>query len=232
MNISMSKVSKLVAVALVFALMHVSARALAGPAANMQGRLVTSGDRNVTVSGVNAKTGDTIFSGQTLQTPAGTGASVQVASFGRVDFAPNSAGTLTFAEGRLGVALSSGCVLVSSEKGVTATVNARGVSETSRREGEAVDVCLSVNSEDAPVAGVGAAANAGAGAQGPPNPAPPPVATGGGLSNAAAILLTAGIVTAFAVIAHELISDSENPGASGCTPGPNNPSNNTPFTCT
>ena len=88
MNISMSKVSKLVAVALVLALTHVSARAgLAGTAAGVRGRLVTSGDRNIKLSGVSAKTGDTVFSGQTLETPAGTGASVYLAGLGRVEMA-------------------------------------------------------------------------------------------------------------------------------------------------
>src|SRR5215208_161486 len=154
MNISMSKVSKLVAVGLVLAVTHISARVgVAGSVesakASVQGRLVTGGDRNVTVSGNSAKTGDTVFSGQELATPAGTGATVQVALLGRVDFAPNSSGTLTFGEGRLSVALASGCVILSADKGVAGTVDAKGVTEKSGPEGGAIDVCSGAATDSA-----------------------------------------------------------------------------------
>ena len=193
--------------------------------------VVTSGDRNITVSGVNAKTGDTIFSGQTLQTPAGTGASIYLAELGRVDMAPGTSVTLSFGDSRVSARLAAGCAILAPVEGVEGLVETKAATEKT----VSAPLSLCVNAEGAVVQNQqddddkkkGAGAMPGGSPQ-----APPPVATGGGLSNAAAILLTVGAVTAFAIIAHELISDSENPGASGCTPGPNNPSNNTPSTCT
>jgi len=230
MNISISKVSKLVAVALVFALMHVSARAgLAGSAAGVQGRLVTGGDRSITVSGVAAKTGDTIFSGQMLETPADTGASVYLADLGRVDLAPGTNLTLSFGESRLSARLNSGCAILAPAEGVGGAVETKAVTEKT----DSAPINLCVNAEGAVVQNQqdqdddkkkGGGANPGS------PQAPPPQATGGGLSNAAAILLTVGSVVAFTVISRELISDSENPGASGCTPGPINPSVGIPST--
>ena len=231
MNISMSKVSKLIAVALVFAVMHVPARAdLAVSAAGVQGRLVTSGDRTITVSGVSAKTGDTIFSGQALETPAGTGASVYLDGLGRVDVAPRSSITLSFGSSRVSARLAAGCAVMAPGEGV------EGVVETTGETGKTVSapISLCVNAEGAIVQNQqDEEERRRAGGVGPGGPqAPPASATAGGLSNAAAILLTVGSVVAFAVIAHELISDSENPGASGCTPGPINPSSGLPSTCT
>jgi hypothetical protein len=229
MNISISQVSKLVAVALVFALMHVSARAgLVGSAAGVQGRLVTGGDRNITVSGVNAKTGDTIFSGQMLETPADTGASVYLAELGRVDLAPGTNLTLSFGEARLSARLNSGCATLAPGVGVGGAVETKAVTEKT----DSAPINLCVNAEGAVVQNPqDDDKNKGGGAVPGSPQAPPPQATGGGgLSNAAAILLTVGSVVAFSVIAHELISDSENPGASNCTPGPINPSIGIPTT--
>ena len=226
MNISMSKVSKLVAVALVFALTHVSA----GAAALLQGRLVTSGDRHITMSGVNAKTGDTVFSGQTLDTPAGTGASVYLAGLGRVEMAPGTSLTLSFGDSRVSARLAAGCAILAPGEGVEGVVETKGATE--KTVSAPINLCVDAegaivqNQQDDDDKKKGAAAIPG-GSQ-----APPTSATAGGLSNAAAILLTVGAVVAFSVIAHELISDSENPGASGCTPGPINPSSGLPSTCT
>ena len=231
MNISMSKVSKLIAVALVFAVMHVPARAdLAVSAAGAQGRLVTSGDRAITVSGVSAKTGDTIFSGQALETPAGTGASVYLDGLGRVDIAPKSSITLSFGSSRVSARLAAGCAVMAPGEGVEGVVETMG--ETEKTVSAPISLC--VNAEGAVVQNQqddDEKKRGGGVIPGGPQ-APPASATAGGLSNAAAILLTVGSVVAFAVIAHELISDSENPGASGCTPGPINPSSGLPSTCT
>ena len=235
MNISMSKASKLVAVALVLALTHVSARAgLAGTAAGVSGRLVTSGDRNITVSGVSAKTGDTVFSGQMLETPAGTGASVYLAGLGRVEMAPKTTITLSFGDSRVSARLAAGCAVLAPGEGVEGVLETVGAAE--KTASAPINLCVDAegavvqNQQDDDDKKKGGAAVPGS--QGPPSSAPPTSATAGGLSNAAAILLTVGSVVAFAVIAHELISDSENPGASGCTPGPINPSIGIPTSAT
>ena len=131
------------------------------------GRLTTSGNDPVSVNGNNARTGETIFSGQQIRTPAGTGATVELGALGRFDIAPNTSLTLTFGGGALRANLSSGCVVMNTGKGV------KGVIETSRpgsaAKNEAVpdsslDVCTTPGG--APVVNDGAAAKAGAGAKG------------------------------------------------------------------
>src|SRR5437667_8226107 len=62
--------------------------------ATLSGRLTTGGNKPISLNGGNARSGDTVFSGQSIQTPAGVGASVTIPGIGRVDIAPNS--KLTF----------------------------------------------------------------------------------------------------------------------------------------
>ena len=185
----------------------------AKPAARQdaQGRLTTAGDNPVTVNGNSAKTGETIFSGQQIQTPAGTGATVQLGTLGSVEIAPGSNVTLTFSGGTINVTVTSGCVKVNAARGVTGTIQSSGSPETTGADGGTIDNC-----DSAPA---GAAAPVGG------------ATAGGGLGTAASVALTAAIVGAFALIAHELISDSENETAP-CSPIPANPSLGTPaVTC-
>src|SRR5438067_4659181 len=93
------------------------------------GRLTTKGNNPVTVNGNSAKTGETIFSGQQIQTPDGVGATVQLGPLGRVDIAPNTNLTLTFADGRISVNLASGCVILTTNRGVNGTVTTNGATQ-------------------------------------------------------------------------------------------------------
>ena len=129
------------------------------------GRLVTRGNNPVTVNGNSAKTGETVFSGQQIQTPSETGATVQLGSLGRVDIAPNTNLTLIFDANSIKVRLASGCVILNPKKGVKGVVETlrQGVVEQAdAAPGSAVDVCA--NPTGAPVVNRGAAAAAGAGA--------------------------------------------------------------------
>lgn len=216
MNIFKSRASKAVAFALAAVLQVYASGGFAlaapevgtaGPAAprQTQGRLTTSGDNPVAVNGNNAKTGETIFSGQQIQTPAGTTATVQLPGLGSVEVRPGSNVTLTFGEGRINVVVLSGCVRLSADAGVTGTIQSKGETETTDEDDRVIENC-----DDGVV------------------PVAPVSATAGGLSSGTATALTVGLVTAFSLIAHELISDSDNPEPNDCTPIPGTTSPLTP----
>jgi hypothetical protein len=177
MRILRGKAAQFIALALALATVQVYAHAdlvrsgaarlvSAATAQTHKGRLTTRGNNPVTVNGTSAKSGETIFSGQTIQTPDGVGATVQLPGLGRVDIAPNSSLTLTFENGKINVVLASGCLILTADKGVTGTLQAGGTSQqTDPAKGSALDVC-STTPGAAPLFGQGAAAAAGAGAGG------------------------------------------------------------------
>ena len=192
---------------------EVSATSAAAPR-QTQGRLTTTDDNPVNVNGNNAKTGETIFSGQQIQTPAGTTATVQLPGLGSVEIRPGSNVTLTFGEGKISVVVLSGCVRLSADAGVTGTVQSKGRTYKTDSEHRVIDNC------DGAAGGIGVV--------GPGGPVGPTSATAGGLGTGAAITLTAAVVGAFSLIGHELISDSENPTPPSCTPIPGTTSPLTP----
>jgi hypothetical protein len=173
------KIIKATAVGMVLAVTHVcfnaelaraaSARLFAGavpPAQTApQGRLTTRGNNPVTVNGNSAKSGETIFSGQSIKTPASVGATVNLPGLGRVDIAPNTNLTLSFESNKINVALISGCVILTANKGVTGTLESGGsTQQTDPAQGGVIDTCTSTTPGAAPIVGQGAASAAGAGA--------------------------------------------------------------------
>jgi hypothetical protein len=170
-----------------------------------QGRLTTTGDGAVSVNGNNARTGDTVFSGQQIRTPAGTAATVQLPGLGSVEVRPGSDVTLTFGEGGINVVVLGGCVRLSADAGVTGTIRSNGKTRTTDKDDRDIDNC------DDAAGGV-----------------IPASATAGGLGDGSALALTAGLVGAFSLIAHEVISDSNNPEPNDCTPIPGTTSPLTP----
>src|SRR5215212_1896289 len=216
-----NRIVKATALALALAVTHVclsaelvraaSARLVAKATAAQgaaQGRLTTRGNNPVTVNGNSAKSGETIFTGQSIQTPAGVGATVNLPGLGRVDIAPNSNLTLSFGDGKVDVVLSSGCAILTAERGTAGSLEAGG--STQRTEGDqggVLDVCNSTTPGAAPIVGQGAAAAAGAGAAGgAATAATTAAATSGGLfglgtAGTVGFVTAAGIITAAAVIA-------------------------------
>ncbi len=184
------------------------------------GRLTTRGNNPITVNGTSAKTGDTIFSGQQIQTPANVGATIQLGASGRVDAAPNTDFTLTFENGKINVVLVSGCVILTANKGVTGTLQTGSLTQqTDPSKGGVLDVCAPATPGGAPVAGQGAAAAAGAGAAAGGGAAGGAVAaaaaTGEGLfglgtAGTIGFIATAGVITT-AVIVAETNNDRPNP---------------------
>ena len=232
-----SRLVKATALGLALAVTHVclsaelvqaaSARLIAKASAaqgGAQGRLTTRGNNPVTVNGNSARSGETIFSGQSIQTPEGVGATVNLPGIGRVDIAPNTNLTLTFEQGKVNVALVSGCVILTANRGNVGSVEGGGRTErTEGDQGGVIDVCSSPTG-GAPIFGQGAAAAAGAGSSGVGAAAGTAAATaagtGGGLGTGTSLALTAAIVGTFSVVANRVISTP-------CRRGPN-PSPGTP----
>lgn len=199
-------------VGLALAASHETAHAASNAAApqDVQGRLTTAGDKAINVNGNAAKTGDTVFSGQQLQTPSGTGATVQLGGLGRVEIAPGSDLTLTFAAGSITVVLTRGCVKLTANPGVAGTVESGGKTQTTDTEkGGVIDTCP----DRIPAAAAIPASTVG---------------VGGGLGTGAAVAVAGGVVATFSAIASEVISDSTNPEPLPCTPIPGNTSPSTP----
>lgn len=177
---------------------------------DVQGRLTTAGDKAINVNGNAAKTGETVFSGQQLQTPSGTSATVQLGSLGRVEIAPGSDLTLTFGAGSITVVLTRGCVTLTANPGTAGTVESGGRTQTTdTAKGGVIDTCP----DRVPAAATIPASTIG---------------VGGGLSTGAAVAIAGGVLTAFSVLASEVISDSQNTQPQPCTPIPGNTSPATP----
>ncbi|HEX8290803.1 MAG TPA: hypothetical protein VF570_03540, partial [Pyrinomonadaceae bacterium] len=174
-----NRIVKATALVLALAVTHVclsaelvqaaSARLLAkatSPQGGAQGRLTTRGNNPVTVNGNSARSGETVFSGQSIQTPEGVGATVNLPGIGRVDIAPNSNLTLSFEAGKVNVALASGCAVLTADRGSVGSVQSGGSTQgTEGDRGGVIDVCASPTG-GAPIVGQGAASAAGAGASG------------------------------------------------------------------
>jgi hypothetical protein len=241
MTILKSKIVKATAFGLALAVTHVclsaelvqaaSARLVAKVTAaaqgGVQGRLTTRGNKPVNVNGNGAKSGETIFSGQSIQTPAGVGATVNLPGIGRVDIAPNSNVTLTFENGKVNVTLVSGCSILTADRGNMGSVESGGSTQsTEGDQGGVIDVCSSTTPGGAPIVGQGAAAAAGAGSTGAGAGAAAGTAAatatgaGGGLGTGTALALTSAIVGTFAVVGNRVISA---PCRRGPNPSPGEP---------
>jgi hypothetical protein len=174
------KLVKAAAVALSLAVLHLCVNAglvrtaparlvasVAGQGA-VQGRLTTRGNNPVTVGGNTVRSGETIFSGQSIQTPSGVGATVSLPGLGRVDLAPDTSITLTFEAGKIDATLVYGCVVLTAGKGTTGTlVEGNSTRQTDPAKGGTLDTCskypggVATAGAAAPAATTAAAATSG-----------------------------------------------------------------------
>jgi hypothetical protein len=131
----------------------------------LSGQLATVRQAKILVNGNSTPSGATIFSGSQLQTPESVGAAIMLASLGRVDIAPKTTLVLTFTSGTMEIDLSAGCVILSTEKGISGLVKTpQGVNQKIGPEKASfIDVCTGDSGAASPIIGQGAAMKAGAG---------------------------------------------------------------------
>ena len=94
----------------------------AGTALVLSGRIVTPQNKPVMVNANSVPSGTTIFSGAQIQTPAQTGATIDLGPLGRVDVGPATRLTLTFSEGNVSINVQTGSVVLTTNKGIKGSV--------------------------------------------------------------------------------------------------------------
>jgi hypothetical protein len=80
------------------------------------GRLVADGP--VTINGVKARTGDTVFPGAHIQTVAGIGASIQIGNLGQLDISPDTKLVLNYDRGSIRSEINTGCAVLATSSGI------------------------------------------------------------------------------------------------------------------
>ena len=88
------------------------------------GRLVADGP--VTINGVKARTGDTVFPGAQIQTVAGIGASVQIGKLGQIDISPDTNLLLNYDRGSILTEIHMGCAVLAANDGVRGVLTMPG----------------------------------------------------------------------------------------------------------
>lgn len=88
----------------------------------LMGTLRTRANRPVLVNGNKAGSGTTILSGARIQSPDKVGATVDLASLGKLDFAPNTDFVVTFDASNVSVQLKAGYVVLTTKKGIAGVV--------------------------------------------------------------------------------------------------------------
>ena len=131
----------------------------------ISGQLATVRQAKILVNGNNTRSGATIFSGSQLQTPEAVGAAIMVAPLGRVDIAPQTLLVVTFTSEAMEIDLVAGCVILSTEKGISGLVKTpQGVNKKIGPEKRSfTDVCTGEKGAASPTIDEGAAMKAGAG---------------------------------------------------------------------
>jgi hypothetical protein len=131
----------------------------------ISGQLATVRQAKILVNGNSTPSGATIFSGSQLQTPESVGAAIMVASLGRVDIAPKTSVLVTFTSETMEIDLMAGCVILSTEKGISGLVKTpQGINQKIGPEKLSfIDVCTGDSGAASPIIGEGAAMKAGAG---------------------------------------------------------------------
>ena len=95
---------------------NAEAAALAANAEMPFGRLVADGP--VTINGVKARSGDTVFPGAKIETVAGIGATIQLGKLGQIDISPATKLFLTYDKGSISTEINTGCAVLAASEGV------------------------------------------------------------------------------------------------------------------
>lgn len=100
-------------------------RAIAAASAELPlGRLVADGP--VTINGVKARSGDTVFPGAQIQTVAGVGATIQLGKLGQIDISPDSKLMLSYDRGSIMTEVNLGCAVLAANDGVQGVLKMPG----------------------------------------------------------------------------------------------------------
>lgn len=112
----------------------------------LTGRLTADGP--VAINGNKARTGDTIFPGAVIETPANVGATVQLGALGQLDLSPNTSLSLNFDQGNIQGELLKGCAILNTNRGVNGSLRLpRG--ELRRGEaGKTLSACADSNGNE------------------------------------------------------------------------------------
>lgn len=131
----------------------------------LSGQLSTVAQAKILVNGNSTPSGATIFTDSQIQTPEAIGAAIILWSLGRVDIAPKTNLVLTFTGETMDVNLIAGCLILTTEAGITGTIKTpQGVTHKIGPEKRAfIDVCTGDAGAASPIIGQGAAMKAGAG---------------------------------------------------------------------
>lgn len=108
------------ALALAITLGVLQVQMLAAP--TIMGTLRTRDNKPVLVNGNKVSSGTTILSGARIQSPDKVGATVDLASLGRLDFAPNTDFVVIFDASKITVRLKAGYVVLTTRKGISGIV--------------------------------------------------------------------------------------------------------------
>lgn len=109
---------KVFALALVLGVLQV--QMLAAP--TLMGTLRTRNNKPVLVNGNKVSSGTSIASGSRIQSPDKIGATVDLASLGRLDCTPNTDFVVTFDASKITVRLKAGYVVLTTRKGISGLV--------------------------------------------------------------------------------------------------------------
>ncbi len=164
-------------------------------------RLTTTGGP-ITVNGASAASGASLLTGATIETPAGTSATIDLGALGTVELGPNSAIQLDFADdGTVRVKVVRGCVAIKKTgPGEAEAYTAEGASEKTNSNRKGMGFCY-LNGGLSPQ---GASAGAGAGGGG----------GGGGLAGGTLAAIVASVI-AVPVIVWATTRGGGNPSPSG-----------------
>lgn len=154
MNAPLKKASKALALLVAFSVMQVyvlanhtspsvamsSTAISSAPAGLLFGRLQASGNQPVIVNGNRAISGSTIFSGAQLQTPATGGASVQIASLGKLEVSPDTNLTLSFDKEGVNVNVTKGSAFLTTLEGIKGSLTTPDGKTSSAESAAAIGV--------------------------------------------------------------------------------------------
>ncbi len=209
MNISHTRIAKVVALILTFVLTQILlGMTFAAPATDRRSEvtapqaaaiLTTQGNKPVTVNGASATSGTTVLTGAMIETPDGISATVTIPGQGALMIAGNTKLALEFSQGQVRVTVIQGCAVLNTKKGTHGEIdNAQGaIGKTDGIVDAFIDTC---QKKGTGVVSPGTGTGTGAG-------------TGGGLSTGAKVAIGVAVVGGGVGLAFALRGSNPSPSS-------------------